>query len=103
MERPNLIEPGMKYYLKQTLKNCNNVKNYYYNIIFNVSILLIFVIIISLTLYYKYKGAINKEEKYRREEEKKKYILEKIQKMQMLRKNDSMDLITNLPLWTNNN
>ena len=103
MERPNLIEPGMKYYLKQTLKNCNNVKNYYYNIIFNISIFIIFVIIISVTLYYKYKGVMNKEEKHRREEDKKKYILEKIQKMQKLRKNDSMDLITNLPLWANNN
>ena len=62
-----------------------------------------FVIIITATLFYKYKGAINKEEKNKREEIKKKYILEKIQKMQMLRKNDSMDLITNLPIWTNNN
>lgn len=103
MERPNLVEPGMKYYIKQTLKNCNNVKNYYFNILFNISVLVLFLIIITGTLYYKYKGVMNKEEKYKREEIKKKYILEKIQKMQMLRKNDSMDLITNLPIWTNNN
>ena len=85
MEHPNLVEPGMRYYIKQTLKNCNNVKNYYNNVIFNITILLVLILLVSGILYYKYKGVINIEEKARREENKK-YILEKIQKMQMLRK-----------------
>ena len=40
-------------------------------------------------------------EKQKREQEKKKYILGQIQKMQRLEKNNSMDLITNLPIWKN--
>ena len=74
MEHPNLVEPGMRYYIKQTLKNCNNVKNYYNNVLFNITILLVLILLVSGILYYKYKGVINIEEKARREENKKIYF-----------------------------
>ena len=99
MEQPVLIEPGIKYYLSQSLKNCRNIKDYYYNIIFNVSIFVFFILIIMIVLNYKYKGASNSYEKKIKEEKKKRYILEQIKKMQQLQKNNSMDLITNLPLY----
>ena len=99
MEQPVLIEPGIKYYLSQSLKNCRNLKNYYYNIIFNVSVFVVFILIIMVILNYKYKGATNNYEKKEKEEKKKRYILEQIKKMQQLQKNNSMDLITNLPLY----
>jgi hypothetical protein len=54
-----------------------------------------------MVLHYKYKGALDYNEKIRRENEKKKYILGQIQKMQRMEKNNSMDLITNIPIWEN--
>ena len=99
MEQPLLIEPGIKYYLSQSLKNCKNLKDYYYNIFFNVGVLILFLSIIMIILNYKYKGSTNTYEKKEKEEKKKRYILEQIKKMQQLQKNNSMDLITNLPLY----
>tara|TARA_Y100000590_G_C15511198_1_gene935480 strand:- start:198 stop:506 length:309 start_codon:yes stop_codon:yes gene_type:complete len=101
METPNLVEPGIKYYIRQTLRNCNNIKNYYRNVCFNIIVFIIFIIVVGGVLYYKYKGVMNITEKKKREEQKKKYILEQIQKMHTMQKNTSMDLITNLPVWTN--
>ena len=99
MEQPILIEPGIKYYLSQSLKNCRSLKDYYYNIVFNVGIFIIFVTVIIIVLNFKYKGATSNYEKIKKEEKKKLYILEQIKKMQQLQKNNSMDLITNLPLY----
>tara|TARA_B100000674_G_scaffold478641_1_gene475991 strand:- start:340 stop:651 length:312 start_codon:yes stop_codon:yes gene_type:complete len=101
MERPYLTEPGVKYFINETLKQCHITKDKYYNFAFNVIAFLIFIIVIGLTLNYKYRGAMDFSEKQKREQEKKKYILGQIQKMQRLEKNNSMDLITNLPIWKN--
>ena len=96
MERPYLTEPGVRYFINETLKQCHITKDKYYNIAFNVITFLLFIIIIGFVLNYKYKGATDYNEKQRKEAEKKKYILGQIQKMQRMEKNNSMDLITNL-------
>lgn len=36
--KPVLIEPGVKYFLSETLKQCNQFKNKYNNILFNISL-----------------------------------------------------------------
>ena len=102
MEKPYLTEPGVKYFINETLKQCHITKDRYYNIAFNVFALITFLIVIGSILNYKYKGAMDISEKIKRENDKKKYILGQIQKMQTLEKNNSMDLITNLPVWENN-
>lgn len=99
MERPVLTEPGIKYYLNHSLKNCRLTKDKYYNIGFNLLSLLGLICFVSIILYYKYKGNTDFREKQRKEEKKKLYILEQIKKMQEMNKNNSMDLITNLPLY----
>lgn len=101
MERPYLTEPGVRYFINETLKQCHITKDKYYNIAFNIIAFLLFIIIIGFVLNYKYKGATDYNEKQRKEAEKKKYILGQIQKMQRMEKNNSMDLITNLPIWEN--
>ena len=101
MERPYLTEPGVRYFINETLKQCHITKDKYYNIAFNIIAFLLFIIIIGFILNYKYKGATDYNEKQRKEAEKKKYILGQIQKMQRMEKNNSMDLITNLPIWEN--
>ena len=99
MESPVLTEPGVRFFMSQTLKECKKKKDKYINIAFNVGAFLGFILFFGMLLYTKYKGASNKEELYRKEQAKKKYILEQIQKAQKLQTNSSMDLITNLPMW----
>ena len=44
--KPILTEPGVKYFLNETLKQCREFKNNYNNHIFNISLLVIFLIIL---------------------------------------------------------
>ena len=52
---PILIETGTKYFMKETLKNCRELKQNYYNKFINIILLLILISIISGFLYYKKK------------------------------------------------
>ena len=72
MERPYLTEPGVRYFINETLKQCHITKDKYYNIAFNVIAFLLFIIIIGFVLNYKYKGAIDYNEKQRKEAGKEK-------------------------------
>ena len=99
---PRLTEPGMKYYMSDTLKVCHLAKDKYFNIVFNVVTIVVLVIAVTGILYYRYKGMPTDEEKLRKSNNKKTYILGKIQEMQKMRQNNSLDLITNLPISNNN-
>ncbi len=96
--QPKLTEPGMKYYMSHALKVCHQSKDKYYNIVFNLGAIIMFIGFISYVLYYRYKGLPTQEEKELKSHNKKKYILGKIQEMQKMRQNNSLDLITNLPI-----
>ena len=37
-DKPVLIEPGVKYFLNETLKQCNSFRNTHYNTLFNISL-----------------------------------------------------------------
>ena len=58
METPMLIEPGTKYFLNETLKKCNNVKNTYYNLVYNTIGFIIFFLILAIFLIVRYKGKL---------------------------------------------
>ena len=60
---PRLIENGASYYLQGTLHKCheNRVNLYYY--VLNISVLLLFIIIVGIILYYCYN---NKQSDYDR-------------------------------------
>ena len=57
VERPSLVEPGMKYFLRETLKQCKDFKNKYNNLIFNIAIgsALFLVVGIVFGIYYASK------------------------------------------------
>ena len=99
--KPLLIEPGVKYFLNETLKQCNEFKNKYNNILFNVLLFISFIIILGAILLYKYKGKLTPMEKEKQNREKQQYILEKIKNFQEAKKQASQDLITGLPSWDN--
>ena len=46
--RPTLTEPGVKYFLKETLKNCKIKKDLQFNMLMNLGLLGVFVIIVSI-------------------------------------------------------
>ena len=99
--QPSLVEPGVKYFLRETLKNCHTYKEKYKNQIFNLSIFLGFVFIVGAILMYKYKGKPTTEEINQKDTEKKQYVLSKIRNFQDARKRSQQQLITSLPQWEN--
>jgi hypothetical protein len=98
--KPHLIEPGVKYFLNSTLQQCKIFKDKYYNFIYNLGILILFIGTLGGVLYFKYKGKMTKEEKELKIRQKQEFILSKLKLMHNTNKNKS--LYTDLPLWTNN-
>lgn len=95
--RPSLIEPGVKYFLNESLKQCHIFKAKYNNTLYNIIILIVFLIILGILLLYKYKGKLTIEEKEQKEEEKRIYILSKIKNYEQSRIKAQQELITGLP------
>jgi len=95
-----LVEPGVKYFINASLKQCNSHKKEYYNILFNIATFIFIVGFISIFLFIKYKGKLTVVEKQIKMEKDKRYILEKIAKIPKPPNNEN-GLITNLPKYTN--
>ena len=77
--KPALIEPGVKYFLHQTLKQCHIARDKFNNYVFNIGLFIFFLIILGVILFYKYKGRLTPIEIERKNKEKQQYILSKIQ------------------------
>lgn len=99
ISKPTLIEPGVKYYLHHTLKNCHIIREKYYNTLFNVCMFLLFAFIVLGVLTYKYKGRLTPAEIQQKNREKQQYILSKIKMLQQEKTKAHQDLITGLPQW----
>jgi uncharacterized membrane protein YciS (DUF1049 family) len=99
--KPNLTEPGVRYFLNQALKQCHIIKNTFHNTIFNIGLFIGFLIILGLILLYKYKGRLTPVEIERKNKEKQQYILSKIKTFQEAKRKAHQELITGLPQWEN--
>ena len=99
--KPILTEPGVKYFLDQSLKQCHIVKNKFHNTIVNVGLLFAFLLVLGLILLYKYKGRLTDVEKEKKNKEKQQYILSKITNLQEAKRKAHQELITGLPNWEN--
>lgn len=97
--QPSLTEPGVKYFLYESLKRCRDYRNQYKNQMINLGILLGFLIITISILIYKYKGKLSPQDKQARDNEKKYYILSKIKNYQDAKRTAQQQLITSLPQW----
>lgn len=97
--KPALTEPGVKYFLHNTLKQCHIIRDNFHNMVFNIGLLIGFLLILGLILFYKYKGKLNPVEIERKNKEKQQYILSKIQKFQLAKRTAQQELITGLPAW----
>ena len=104
-DRPKLVEPGVKYFFKNVLKSCNNFKQNNYNIYYNISLTIIFFLVLGIFLYSRYKGNLTKEEIYKKNLKDKQYIMSKLvyynkhslENQQRI----SNNMITNLPDYGN--
>ena len=99
MSNPKLIEPGMQYFMSQSLKNCRIIKQKYYNMIFNTVSLVFLIGGTIIFLRYKFKGKLSPLEKEAKLREQKYYIFSKIKQMEAIKASENQ--ITNLPKWNN--
>jgi len=97
--KPLLTEPGVKYFLHQTLKQCHITRDNFYNYAFNLSLFIAFLLILGLILFFKYKGKLTPVEINKKNKEKQQYILSKIQNFQLAKRKAHQELITGLPSW----
>ena len=93
---PKLIEPGVKYFLNKSLENCNSNKHMYYNLILNLSLLFIFIVVIGLILLYKKRHKLTGEDIKRKNIIEKKYILEKIRKLNINKEKEMQENASNV-------
>lgn len=99
--KPALIEPGVRYFFRETLKQCHEFKNKYHNFLLNLGLFLSFFFILAVILLIKYKGRQTPAEKHAKTQEQQQYILSKIQNFQEAKKRAQQELITGLPKWDN--
>jgi hypothetical protein len=98
---PRLIEPGVRYFLSGTLKECRKFKDNNATILFNISMTGLFILLIGGFLFYRYKGKLTPAEIEIKNTKKKEYIISKLHQMAYLRKTqgNANGMITALPQW----
>jgi hypothetical protein len=97
----HLIEPGVKYFLSETLKQCRQFQITYYNLLLNICIFLCFMALLGTILLMKYRGKLTPAEKEMKNREKHYYILSKIKNYVDAKQKARQELISGLPLWEN--
>ena len=101
-DRPSLTEPGVMYFLKETLKKCNKKKILFYNTLLNLCLLFIFISILGILLIYKKNNKLTPEEIKKKRVTAQQYMLDKIKKFREKRQKENNDVITNLPRFESN-
>jgi hypothetical protein len=96
---PSLIEPGTKYFIQGTLKQCKLFKEKYTNTIFNVGAALTLCIFVAVVLWWRYKGKLTHHEIAEKNRQKQEYIISKLQQLSAIRTNNNM--LTDLPTFDN--
>jgi hypothetical protein len=102
MDKPILTEPGVKYFMNEVLKTCNERKSLFTNSIFNLVLFLLFVLIVGGFLYYKYRGKLTPEEKEAKLREQKQDVLARLNALNVKiesTKKGGANMITDLPMW----
>ena len=95
--RPILTEPGVKYFLGETLKNCKKNKDIFNVQLFNLGLFVGFLTIVTALLVYKYKTKPGPEEMKKKARLKRDYFINKVRKLQADKARIYNQNITNLP------
>lgn len=102
IDKPILTEPGVLYFLKQTLKNCNDKKTLFYNTLLNLGLLFIFIAILGILLIYKKNNKPTEDEIKNKNLQAQQYMLGKIKSFREKRQKENNDIITSLPKFESN-
>jgi len=99
---PRLIEPGVKFFLYNTLTQCHStrVNLYYWGL--NIGVFVVFACIFGAALYYCYRRKLTPEEQYQKMMKEQAYILSKIRFYQNERIEHPLSSITSLPVVKQN-
>ena len=101
MEHPTLCEPGMVYFLKKSLKQCKNFRNYHSTLLFNLGATILLVVGVGGLLWYRYKGKPTQEDILARQQKTHTYLVSKLQQYTAMVKNTKdPNMINDLPKWT---
>lgn len=84
MSSPKLIEPSTKYFLFNTLEQCHKTRVELYSTIWNVSIVVGFVLITGIILYLCFKRKRTPDENQQKLLKEQSYILDKIRSFKEL-------------------
>ena len=101
-ETPRLIEPGVSYFLRKSLSKCNENKSLYFNRLFNLGLLFIFVVILGGLLMFKKATKLSAAEKNVKKEKNKEFILEKLKSLSEKERKKRNEIITSLPKFESN-
>ena len=95
--KPNLVESNVKYFLNGTLQNCKKFKEQNINLVYNVSLGIGFFVILSMILYFNYKGNKSAKEIRLKKMRDKEYIMTKLIKIKQDDRKMNNKMLTNLP------
>lgn len=95
--RPSLTEPGVTYFLQETLKQCKQKRELFNNRVFNLLLLGGFTIILASLLYYKYSTRPTEKDRKRKKQLKRDYFITKVRQLQAKKAKQLNRSITNLP------
>ena len=98
---PRLIEPGVRYFLSGTLKECRKFKDNNASTFFNIYMAGILFAVIGGFLLYRYRGKLTPAELELKKRKKHEYIISKLNQIAYLKKNQGLPegMITGLPEW----
>ena len=94
---PNLIEPGAKYFIGETLARVHLDNTQYNTFLFNLCLFLFFIIILYGILSFRKKNKLTEEEKKEKDMLKKNYLLNKVKELSDKQKERYDQMITELP------
>tara|TARA_B000000475_G_scaffold270854_1_gene267323 strand:+ start:2370 stop:2711 length:342 start_codon:yes stop_codon:yes gene_type:complete len=97
MNRPILTEPGVSYFLKETLKKCKIKKDVEMNNLMNLGLLITFVTITCSLLYYKFKTRPTEEDREKVKRLKRDYFVNRVRQLESKKAKQLQQSITNLP------
>ena len=79
----HLVEPGIRDYFHGSFQQCKEYKLTYYTRILNIILFLLFVFGLVSILYFKKKKKMTPDQKRKRNEEDRIYIINKIRSLQL--------------------
>jgi len=98
-ESPALCEPGVKYFISSSLKECHKFKESNLSFFFNIGMVFLFIVLVGGFLVYKYKGKLTPSEIAAKKQREKNYIISKLEQIAAAKHLQNQSMITNLPRW----